>query len=161
MQVIMCLCRAHVQLRLTKPILVCLISWWLSQSGKAAHGGVWGGGEDRTVQQGVRRRVGVGREGGGESKSVSLLAAVSCQVRFVLFSIAGWYRLQQFWEAENPFWKSSVCRTLTQFYGPLFWSGGNCGEKLQVRNYFFSIYTALLLHPSLAYISTTVLNPLK
>lgn len=39
------------------------------------------------------RRVGVGGEGGGESKFVSLLAAVSCHVRFVLLSIAGCYRL--------------------------------------------------------------------
>lgn len=30
MQAMMCLCRAHVQLRLTKPILLCLISWWLA-----------------------------------------------------------------------------------------------------------------------------------
>lgn len=43
--------------------------------------------------QGVRERVGVGGEGGGESKFVSLLAAMSCHVRFVLLSIAGCYRL--------------------------------------------------------------------
>lgn len=43
--------------------------------------------------QGVRKRVGVGEEGGGESKFLSLLAAVSCHIRFVLLSIAGCYRL--------------------------------------------------------------------
>lgn len=41
------------------------------------------------MQQGVRQGVGVGGEGGGESESVSLLAAVSCHVRFVLLSVAG------------------------------------------------------------------------
>lgn len=40
-----------------------------------------------------RQRVGVGGEGGGESKFVFLLAAVSCHVRFVLLSIARCYRL--------------------------------------------------------------------
>lgn len=38
--------------------------------------------------------------------------------------------------------------------------GGNSGEKLLVRGYFFSIYIALLLHPLVAYVSNTVLNPL-
>lgn len=42
--------------------------------------------------QGVRERVGVG-EREEVTASLSLLAAVSCHVRFVLLSVAGCYRL--------------------------------------------------------------------
>lgn len=139
MQAITCLRRAHAQWRLTKPILPSLISWWLSSVRESSS---WRSLRRRWGQDcaaGSQERVGVGGEGGGESKSVSF-GSLQLSCRSVLLSIAGCYRLQRCWVAENPLYRSTVCRAQTVIW-VFVWGGRNSGERLWVRDYFSSVWS--------------------